>query len=152
MTVSGFSRRLVELDVEECRTLLGSMTLGRLAYTEGALPAVRPVSFVLHGDEVLIPTGAGSKVAAASRGAVVAFEVDEIDAERHTGWNVTVVGPSRVITDPLEIDALDALGIRAWVGSDEPCYIAVGIARISGRRVLGQDGALGSAVPAAEAS
>ena len=121
--------------------LLRSAPVGRLAFTEGALPTIQPVSFVVAGDDVVIPTGTGSKVAVAARGAVVAFEVDELDAARRTGWNVTVVGPSRVISEPAEVAALDALGARAWVPVEVPCYVAVRIALVRGRRL--------SAAPAA---
>jgi hypothetical protein len=128
-------RVLEELDDDECRRLLAGAVLGRLAFTEGALPAIQPVSFVVTGDEVAIPTRVGSKVTAAARGAVVAFEVDDFDAGARTGWNVTVVGPSRVITDPADVARLDGLGARAWAPADEPCYVAVRIAVIRGRRL-----------------
>ena len=123
------------LDEDECRRLLRRAPVGRLAFTEGALPTIQPVSFVVAGDDVVIPTGTGSKVAVAARGAVVAFEVDELDAARRTGWNVTVVGPSRVISEPAEVAALDALGARAWAPAEAPCYVAVRIALIRGRRL-----------------
>jgi nitroimidazol reductase NimA-like FMN-containing flavoprotein (pyridoxamine 5'-phosphate oxidase superfamily) len=73
------------LDEAECRRLLPTVAIGRIGYTEGALQAIQPVSFGVHGDQVLIPTRTGSKVAAASRGAVVAFEVDSFDAASRTG-------------------------------------------------------------------
>ena len=93
-------RLVVVLDEAECRRLLARAVIGRLAYTEGALPAIQPVHFTVHDGQVVIPTRVGSKVAAASMGAVVAFEVDEYDAASRTGWNVTVVGPSAVVTAP----------------------------------------------------
>jgi uncharacterized protein len=126
---------LQELDETECRRLLAGAPLGRLAFTEGALPTIQPVSFVVSGGEVLVPTRVGSKVAAAARGAVVAFEVDDFDAGRRIGWHVTVVGPSRVITEPGEVARLDALGARAWAPADAPCWVAVRIALIRGRRL-----------------
>jgi hypothetical protein len=84
------------LSVGDCLRLLGSAGIGRLAYTQAALPAVRPVTFTLGGDDVLIPVHAGSPLVGAVRGAVVAFEADAYDAGR-AGWTVTVVGPSRVV-------------------------------------------------------
>jgi hypothetical protein len=123
------------LDEDECLRLLRTAVIGRLAFTEGALPAIQPVSFLVDGGRILIPTRFGSKVAAASRGAVVAFEVDEFDPVDHTGWNVTVVGPSRVIADPAEVAGLDALGARPWAPADRYCYIAIPIRLVRGRRV-----------------
>lgn len=136
MSPTDDDRRLEVLDDAECHRLLAGAVLGRIAYTEGALPAIQPVHFGVRGQQILIPTRAGSKVAAASRGAVVAFEVDDYDPERRTGWNVTVVGPSRVIADPDEMAALDAPAARPWAPADVPCSIAIRIALIRGRRLV----------------
>ena len=61
--------------------------------------------------------------------------VDDFDADARTGWNVTVVGPSRVIGDARDVRRLDALGARPWVPGDDPCYIGVRILVVGGRRV-----------------
>jgi hypothetical protein len=130
-------RRLLEvLDDTECRRLLARAVIGRLAYTEDALPAIQPVHFAMHDGRVLIATSAGSKVAAASRRAVVAFEVDDFDVESRTGWNVTVVGPSHVISAPVEVAALDDLGMVAWAPADVVCYITIETAVVRGRRIV----------------
>jgi hypothetical protein len=128
-------RELEVLDEEQCLTLLGTVTIGRLAFTEAALPAVQPVSFAAVGGEIFIPTRQGSQVATASRGAVVAFEVDDVDARARTGWNVTVVGPSRVISNTRDVRRLDELGARPWPPADTHCYIGVQIRLIRGRRI-----------------
>ena len=127
--------RLQVLDDAQCRRLLAGAVIGRLAYTEGALPAIQPVHFTMSGDRIVIPTRAGSKVAAASRGAVVAFEVDDFDAASRTGWNVTVVGPSHVITEPAEVAELDTLGAHPWAPADMTCYIVVESTLVRGRRI-----------------
>ena len=75
-------RSLEVLDEDECRRLLPTAAIGRLAFTEGALPAIQPVSFGVAGNQIVIPTRVGSKVAAATRGAIVAFEVDAIDTAK----------------------------------------------------------------------
>jgi hypothetical protein len=123
------------LDEAECRRLLGRAVVGRLGFTEGALPAIQPVPFAVAEGEIVIPTRQGSKVAVASQGAIVAFEVDEFDPADRTGWNVTVVGPSRVITDAGAVRALDELGARPWPPADTCCYIAVRIRLLRGRRI-----------------
>jgi uncharacterized protein len=92
------------LDEQECLRLLGTTAIGRVAYTEAALPAIRPVSYTLRDDAVVIPTQAGSALADALRGAVVAFEADSYDHAARTGWSVTVVGPSWVVTAGPSVD------------------------------------------------
>jgi len=135
--VTAREQRLLEvLDGPECHRLLAGAVIGRLAYTEGALPAIQPVHFTLYRDRVLIPTSAGSKVAAASRGAVVAFETDEFDAASRTGWNVTVVGSAQVISAPADVAVLDRLGAVAWAPAEVPCYIAIDTTLVRGRRIV----------------
>ncbi|MGY1753387.1 pyridoxamine 5'-phosphate oxidase family protein [Blastococcus sp. SYSU D01042] len=126
---------LVALADAECRHLLASVPIGRLAFTVGALPTIQPVHFTVRGDEVLIPARRGGKVEAASRGAVVAFEVDEYDAHTRSGWSVTVVGPSRVLGDAVEVAALQRAGLASWAPAPDACVVAVRISKISGRRV-----------------
>jgi len=133
-------RELEVLDRAECLRLLVTVPIGRVAFTQGALPAVQPVSFVLGNGEIFIPTHPGSKVAAASRGAVVAFEVDDVDARRRTGWNVTVVGPSRLIVDPAEVRRLDDAGVRPWPPGNGHCYVGVAVQLVQGRRLRGSEG------------
>ena len=123
------------LDAPECRRLLSTASIGRIAFTEGAMPAIHPASFAVRGDDVLIPTGLGSKMAAGSRGAVVAFEVDDYDLVERTGWNVTVIGPSRLISVPSQVAALDALGVLPWAPATMHCYIALHMAVVRGRRI-----------------
>jgi len=88
----------VELQViprDEALRLLASAPVGRVVFTLRALPAVLPVNFVLDGDAVVFRTAPGSKLTAAVRNAVVAFQVDQIDPQTQTGWSVVVTRPSR---------------------------------------------------------
>lgn len=145
------SHQLEILDETECVRLLSTAVIGRLAYTEDALPAIQPLSFAVHDGQVVIPTRAGTKVAAASRGAVVAFEADAFDPASRTGWNVTVVGPSRVVSAPEEIAALDLLDLHPWAPALAPpgtsCYISVAMSIIRGRRIGLSTPVLASGIP-----
>src|SRR5690349_14422971 len=136
MTTSDEERRLRELDEEECRELLGTAVIGRIAFTEGALPAIQPVHFSLLGGHIYIPTRPGSKVAAATANAVVAFEVDAFEPTTRMGWSVTTVGMSRLVTRPDDIAELHALGLEPWAPTAEPCYIAIRTSIWHGRRLF----------------
>ena len=140
-------REVELLDEAECLRLLTTAAIGRVAFTEGALPAVQPVSFLLCDAEIYIPASPGSKVAAASRGAVVAFEVDDVDASARTGWSVTVVGPSRVIVDAVEVRRLDGAGVRPWAPGGDHCYIGIAVRMVQGRRISRPGAAAGLPVP-----
>jgi nitroimidazol reductase NimA-like FMN-containing flavoprotein (pyridoxamine 5'-phosphate oxidase superfamily) len=136
MTVPDARRRLRELDEEECRQLLGTAVIGRIAYTEGALPAIQPVHFSLLGGHIYIPTRPGSKVAAAAANAVVAFEADDFDPATRMGWSVTAIGASRLVTDPEHIESLQALGLEPWAPTPHRCYIAIRAGIWRGRRLF----------------
>src|SRR3954453_2082133 len=84
---------LIALSRDACLDLLGSRSVGRLAYVARAgVPDVVPVNYAMDGDPVLIRSGPGPKLQAAERRDVVAFEVDQIDADAHRGWSVVVHG------------------------------------------------------------
>ena len=123
------------LDDIECRRLLATADFGRLVFTAAALPVVQPVRFGVRDGQVLIPTRAGGQLARAVRGAVVAFEVDGLDALTGAGWTVTAVGPAHVLTDPDDIAAAALLGLRTWIPTARYSYVAVQIGLLRGYRV-----------------
>jgi hypothetical protein len=124
------------LDDAECRRLMSTADFGRLAFTQGALPVVQPVRFAIGHGQVVIPTRAGSKLARAVRGAVVAFEVDRLDPLTGVGWTVTVVGPAHVLTHSDDVAAAALLGVRTWIPTDHYSYVAVQIGILRGYRVF----------------
>ncbi|GII92119.1 pyridoxamine 5'-phosphate oxidase family protein [Sinosporangium siamense] len=124
----------------ECVELLSSVPVGRIVFTDRALPAVQPVNFLVVDGHIVIRTGQGSKLAAAARDAVVAFEVDEFDAAMWTGWSVTVIGHARAVVDPQEVARLSLLPLIPWAPGERNQYVVVRIEDISGRRI--RDGGL----------
>lgn len=118
-------RSLLVLDETDCRRLLAGQGVGRLGFSDGALPAIIPVSYFLRGEDVVIPADQRSPVVAAVRRAVVVFEVGTLDPVSRSGWSVSAVGPSRVITDPRDIAAIDAGGQTPGPPTPSRCYISV---------------------------
>ncbi|MFE7529350.1 pyridoxamine 5'-phosphate oxidase family protein [Kitasatospora sp. NPDC057542] len=91
------------LDEQHCFRLLAGSSVGRVVYTVGALPAVRPVPYRIGGDgSVLVRAAAHSELVRAVSGALVAFEAGEIDEADGTGWSVTVLGRADVRELPTE--------------------------------------------------
>lgn len=129
------ARALDELDRSQCLELLASVPVGRIVYTEQAMPAIQLVNFVLADDTIVIRTAWGSKLAAAARHAIVAFEADRYDDSSRTGWSVTAIGRSRLVEDPAEIAHLDGLALRPWAPGRRDHYIRIATDRVSGRRV-----------------
>jgi nitroimidazol reductase NimA-like FMN-containing flavoprotein (pyridoxamine 5'-phosphate oxidase superfamily) len=127
--------RLVELDRRECLRLLASAQVGRVVHTDRALPACTPVSFRLVGPAVVFRTSPGSRLAAATADAVVAFEVDEIDPATSTGWSVLVRGVASAVRDVSALVRLEQLGLVPWAGPDRPHWVHIAIADVTGRRL-----------------
>ena len=120
MPTTDLDRAHLALDEQESIHLLHTTAIGRVAYSQAALPAIRAVSYTLRDGAVVIPARAGSALARAVRGAVVAFEADSYDPAARTGWSVSVVGPSRVVPidrseDPDSCLIVVQLGlVRGW--------------------------------------
>jgi nitroimidazol reductase NimA-like FMN-containing flavoprotein (pyridoxamine 5'-phosphate oxidase superfamily) len=123
-------------DREACLAMIRSAPLGRLAIHSGALPTIIPVNFVLTPTGIVIRTGTGSKLDQALQNAVVAFEVDDYDAFRHTGWSVNVIGVAREITDPEELERARHLPLAHWAPGEAEHYVSISLDLITGRRIL----------------
>ena len=115
--------------------LLETVQVGRLVFTEDALPAVQPVNFRLCGDDVVIRVAGGAKLTAAVRNFVVAFQADELDPDLRTGWSVTVVGHAQRITDVDELVEVSGTFIQPWVDGRRDHFIRIRTERVTGRRL-----------------
>lgn len=126
---------LEQLSRDECMRLMGSVPVGRIAYTRQAMPAVELVNFTLDDDEIVIRTDGGGKLAAATRGAVVAFEADRVDVGDHSGWSVTVVGYARAVTDIEDSRHLEQVMLEPWAPGKRDHFIRISAEFVTGRRV-----------------
>jgi uncharacterized protein len=125
---------LEELGPDECRRLLGSSTLGRLAIVIAGQPLVFPVNFTLDGRAVVFRTDEGTKLSAARRG-LVAFECDDIDRAYHTGWSVMMTGRAEEVTNASEIARLERLPLGPWCPGAKPVWLRIRPASLTGRRI-----------------
>ena len=136
MSVMEIDRNGLEiLDRAECFRLLGTASLGRIGVQSGALPTVLPVNFVVDRDAIVIRTSPGTKLDAATRNAVVAFEADTIDSVYHTGWSVTVTGVAREVVDSDEIERMASLPLAHWAPGPADRFVAISTELVSGRRI-----------------
>lgn len=122
-----------------CLKLLESKRVGRLAFVaDGGQPIVLPVNYAVAADIVLFRTGVGTKLEAAL-GAKVAFQVDDIDVERASGWSVLVQGVAEEITDdPGGFAAILRESLApTWVPGPADHSVRIVPRLISGRRLPG---------------
>jgi uncharacterized protein len=134
----GTGHEIEELAPAECLRLLASVTVGRVGVTIDALPAVLPVNFVMSEGAVVFRTVPGTKLDAATAGAVVAFEVDAHGtAERPGGWSVLVRGIARELTKPSELAKARALPLTPWAwdrGAER--FVRIEPTVLTGRRIV----------------
>jgi uncharacterized protein len=133
--VALFDEGLELLTESQCLERLGRVRIGRVAVSIGALPAVFPVNFVFLDGNVYFLTGEGTKLRAATQGAVVAFEVDEFDPSTDLGWSVLVVGRATEVGDTATRSRVVAGGLRTSAGGDRSHLVRLATEFVSGRAI-----------------
>jgi len=124
------------LEESECLHLLGKAVIGRVAVSIGAVPAVFPVNFRLVDGYVLFRTATGTKLDAAMRNAVIAFEVDEVDPMYHEGWSVLVVGIADELRDQDRVTSAFELPLAPWAPGERSHVVCLRPEFVSGRRIV----------------
>lgn len=136
----------------EAIALLETREVGRLVYTRRALPAVRPVNYVVRDGAVLIWTGSASSLGQAVRGAVVAFEADAFDRVNRTGWSVVVTGTAQLVTDEAQLALARLEGPVPWAPGIKEHLIRIPMTIVTGRWLGGREGASADGGPGHEAA
>ena len=129
-------RGLEVLPFDRCLDLLTTVPVGRVSFFADGEIVVLPVNHVMDGQDPVFRTARGSKLSAAESQNIVAFEADGYDERTRTGWSVLVNGRAHAVYEEAEIQRLDRLGLRPWVGgADRPFWIRIRPATVSGRRI-----------------
>ncbi len=130
-------RRLIELDRAEALGLLAHAPFGRVVFTVGGLPTVRPINHVVVDGEVVVHTRGDSAFARAVRrspGLVVAYQADEIEPHGRLGWSVVVSGTADAVDDPERASRL-ARQVGTWVDHPVDTVIAIRPQVVNGFRL-----------------
>lgn len=126
---------LTELSRVECFRLLERVELGRVGVSIDALPVILPVFITALDDSIVFRTVAGSRLPAASLGAIVAVEADSFDAASGRGWSVLVRGAAHDLVDPVRADAARARLGEAWPDAPRADLVEVTADLVTGRRL-----------------
>jgi nitroimidazol reductase NimA-like FMN-containing flavoprotein (pyridoxamine 5'-phosphate oxidase superfamily) len=132
-------RQTVELTRDESWQLLAGVSLGRIVFTQHAMPAIRPVNHLVDDQAIIIRSHLGAAIvarAAAGDGTVVCYEADDIDPVRHTGWSVIATGMARLVSDPAVITRYQEL-LEPWAAGQMDYVIAIQPQVITGLRLTG---------------
>jgi nitroimidazol reductase NimA-like FMN-containing flavoprotein (pyridoxamine 5'-phosphate oxidase superfamily) len=134
MPAQGKLRDLLE---DEAIELLASVPVGRLVFTMGGLPTVRPQNHVFDDGAVVIRTHDGSATLT-SVGSIVAYEADTVDPATHTGWSVIVTGRAVLVEEPDAVARYAAV-LRPWVDHEKTFVIRIEADVINGFRLIEPD-------------
>ena len=107
-----------KLSQAEAMRLLASVDYGRVLFTLKALPAIRPVNHLVDEGRIIIrtrlTTAISTVVRSADPGVVVAYEADDFDSQRQSGWSVVATGWAHRVSDPGEVSRYEQL-LHPWV-------------------------------------
>lgn len=128
---------LQELTRVQCVALLEQHDFGRIAFVAmvGVMPQITPVNYLFDQDAVIFRSDPGSKLTAAVRDAAVAFEIDGIDEDKHTGWSVVATGHAREVTDVTELKRLRETHFASWAPGAKTHFVRIVLERVTGRRI-----------------
>jgi Pyridoxamine 5'-phosphate oxidase len=129
-------RQHQQLTKDECLRLLASVPFGRIVFTSGALPAVRPASHLMLNGELIIRAGLGAAITPTADGAgvVVAYEADQVDPDRLSGWSVTVIGRARQVADEALADRYRG-SLWRWSSGEPDRVITIAAEVVAGFRM-----------------
>lgn len=127
--------RLERLEQEECRRLLDSTNIGRLAYCTDFGPRIVPMNYTVVSDALVFRTGMDTEASGHLIDHPIAFEVDQVDEFLQTGWSVLVVGNARLM-DEASLRLLDLWqSPQPWPEGRRPLVIELPLTTMTGRRV-----------------
>ncbi|MBO1330750.1 pyridoxamine 5'-phosphate oxidase family protein [Streptomyces sp. VRA16 Mangrove soil] len=129
------------LTEQECRDLLSTHGVGRIAAQLPRGPVLVPVNYsVTQEGCVAFRTQPGSSIEGMA-GKEAAFEVDRVDDAMSEGWSVLLVGTVRPVTDADDARALADLAFtEPWAGGDRNRWLVLTPRQISGRRIRRRPG------------
>ncbi len=135
MTALWQSAGLEVVGEKECWSLLESQPVGRLAVAIRNNPDIFPVNYLVDEGTILFRTDPGVKLAAATAGESVAFEVDQYDAETGAGWSVVITGEATEIKKLEEMVRIEELPLVPAVAGRKNRWVRIHPASITGRRI-----------------
>ena len=115
------------LEPEECRRLLASRRVARVAFVNGDDVVVLPVSYVLDDSGVLVFSTSSQGMLGRLVGARVSVQLDDVEEDLQNGWSVLGLGRA----DRYEGSAVPA----PWVPGHDDLRIGITIETLTGRAV-----------------
>lgn len=129
-----YQGHLTSLAEDECRQLLAEHCVGRVCWVDGDELQVLPVTYAMHGDQIVFTANPASILGHLEGPIRVSFEVDDVDESTATGWSVvargTATGSSAAVPSDVELP-------RAWAPGSHEFAVVITPTGYSGRAVSG---------------
>jgi uncharacterized protein len=109
--------------------------MGRIGAVVRGHPIIFPVNYVVFYDAILFCAKRGGDLDRATLNVTAAFEIDGTDNLYHEGWSVLVIGRCVHLTDPVELDQLQAVTLSPWAGEGRDLFVRISLDEVSGRRI-----------------
>ncbi len=127
-----------EISHADCEKLLRAGVAGRIAFVAPDGPHVLPINYSVVDDTIVMRTSPYSLLGTHGRDAMLAFEIDQFDYEYQRGWSVLVRGRCQMVTDPDELEHIEAVwSPRPWASGVRPLLLRLPWDELSGRRLGG---------------
>ena len=127
--------RFAELSKAACEELLAQHSAGRIGFVAPEGPQILPVTYQYRNGNVIFRTSPVSVLSSLARRTSVAFEIDEIDEQKHTGWSVLVLGFAQAMTHDYLLTSAWETGPVPWAEGTRNLFIEITPRTISGRSV-----------------
>lgn len=125
----------VPLVPQECWARLKTAEVGRLCYTESAMPVIRPVPFRVDGTSVITAVSATAALREAfRRPSIVAFEVGEWKPGERRGWSVQAVGRAQA-KSPLTVADDVQRALAPWTDGAPAQFVCFKPTILTGQRI-----------------
>lgn len=118
------------LESADAWTRLRSKSFGRLAVSLEGQPDIFPVNFLANDAGILIRTEEGTKVERIAANDLVAFEVDDTNAQR--AWSVVVKGSAHRMDDA-ELETARRAPLWTWAPEVKGVFIRIRPTEVTGR-------------------
>ncbi|MFJ8142343.1 helix-turn-helix domain-containing protein [Streptomyces sp. NPDC096013] len=134
-----------ELTVQECRELLSTHGVGRVAVTTDSGPVIVPVNYSVVDGAIVYRTAPGAMPSRAA-GCQVTFEIDRIDDAFAEGWSVLALGRARTVTDVDDVRRLTEQAFSTpWAGGGREEWVRIDALSLTGRRITTRQGTFSDA-------
>ena len=129
-----------ELSENECKELLAQHTAGRIGFLAPDGPQILPVTYQFRNGSVIFRTSPVGPLSGLIRRTSVAFEIDAIDEQQHSGWSVLVLGFAEAMAHNYLLSAAWEAGPVPWADGTRNLFIEIKPRKISGRAVRSRSG------------